>query len=132
MAKEIKFTNDEVASLDQLRQDVANIFTKLGQLSIEKKRRVDEIETLEGELLNQHSNLQLEEQNMFKGLNEKYGDGNYEPTTNVFTPTEQPKKKDDIFIKDKNKKSPEKKKKLRKPTAILDSKKKPLLSSKKS
>jgi hypothetical protein len=94
MAKEIKFTNDEVASLDQLRQDVANIFTKLGQLSIEKKRRVDEIETLEGELLNQHSNLQLEEQNMFKGLNEKYGDGNYEPTTNVFTPTEQPKKKD--------------------------------------
>jgi hypothetical protein len=94
MAKEIKFTNDEVASLDQLRQDVANIFTKLGQLSIEKKRRVDEIETLEGELLNQHSNLQLEEQNMFKGLNEKYGDGNYEPTTNVFTPNEQPKKKD--------------------------------------
>lgn len=94
MAKEIKFTDDEVASLDQLRQDVANIFTKLGQLSIEKKRRVDEIETLEGELLNQHSNLQLEEQNMFKGLNEKYGDGNYEPTTNVFTPTEQPKKKD--------------------------------------
>lgn len=94
MAKEIKFTNDEVASLEQLRQDVANIFTKLGQLSIEKKRRVDEIETLEGELLNQHSNLQLEEQNMFKGLNEKYGDGNYEPTTNVFTPTEQPKKKD--------------------------------------
>jgi len=46
MAKEIKFTNDEVASLEQLRQDVANIFTKLGQLSIEKKRRVDEIETL--------------------------------------------------------------------------------------
>jgi len=94
MAKEIKFTNDEVASLEQLRQDVANIFTKLGQLSIEKKRRVDEIETLEGELLNQHSNLQLEEQNMFKGLNEKYGDGNYEPKTNVFTPNEQPKKKD--------------------------------------
>tara|TARA_Y100000389_G_scaffold142712_1_gene140777 strand:+ start:1236 stop:1532 length:297 start_codon:yes stop_codon:yes gene_type:complete len=94
MAKEIKFTNDEVASLDQLRQDVSNIFTKLGQLSIEKKRRIDEIVVLEEELLNQHSNLQLEEQNMFKGLNEKYGDGNYEPTTNVFTPNEQPKKKD--------------------------------------
>jgi len=31
---------------------------------------------------------------MFKGLNEKYGDGNYEPSTNVFTPNEQPKKKD--------------------------------------
>ena len=39
MAKEIKFTNDEVASLEQLRQDVANIFTKLGQLSIEKNSK---------------------------------------------------------------------------------------------
>jgi hypothetical protein len=26
---------------------------------------------------------------MFKGLNEKYGDGNYDPNTNVFTPSEQ-------------------------------------------
>ena len=95
MAKEIKFTNDEVASLEQLRQDVANIFTKLGQLSIEKKRRVDEIETLEGELLNQHSNLQLEEQNMFKGLNEKYGDGNYDPTSNTFIPAETTKEKEE-------------------------------------
>ena len=50
----------------------------------------------------------------------------------IWRGNEQPKKKVDIFIKDKNKKSPKKKKKLRKPTAILDSKKKPLLSSKKS
>ena len=53
MAKEIKFTNEEVGGLDQLRQDVSNIFTKLGQLSIEKKRRIDEIVALEDELLNQ-------------------------------------------------------------------------------
>ena len=26
---------------------------------------------------------------MFKGLNEKYGDGNYDPSTNIFTPSEQ-------------------------------------------
>jgi hypothetical protein len=94
MTKEIKFTNEEVGGLDQLRQDVSNIFTKLGQLSIEKKRRIDEIVALEDELLNQHSNLQLEESNMFKLLNEKYGDGNYDPTSNVFKPSEQPKEKD--------------------------------------
>ena len=89
MAKEIKFTNDEVASLEQLRQDVANIFTKLGQLSIEKKRRIDEVEKLENELLEKHSKLTETEQELFKGLNDKYGDGNYDPSTNTFIPVEK-------------------------------------------
>ena len=26
---------------------------------------------------------------MFKGLNDIYGDGNYDPATNTFTPTEE-------------------------------------------
>lgn len=50
----------------------------------------------------------------------------------IWRGNEQPKKKEDIFTKDNNKKLPKKVKKLRKPTAILNSKKKPLLSSKKS
>ena len=41
MAKAIKFTEEEVQSITDLRQDVANIFTRLGQLAIEKKRRMD-------------------------------------------------------------------------------------------
>ena len=36
----------------------------------------------------------MKESNMFKLLNEKYGDGNYDPTSNVFKPSEQPKEKD--------------------------------------
>lgn len=95
MAKEIKFTNEEVAELNQLRQDVSNIFTRLGQLAIEKKRRVDEIVAIEEELLKQHSSLQEKEQEMFKGLNDKYGDGNYDPATNVFVPSETPKEQEE-------------------------------------
>jgi hypothetical protein len=39
-------------------------------------------------LLKKHSNLVQLEQDIFKGLNEKYGDGNYDPTTNSFIPSE--------------------------------------------
>ena len=91
MAEAIKFTNEEVQSVNDLRQDVANVFTRLGQLQIEKKRRIEEIEVVEQDLLNQHSALVEKEQTMFKGLNDKYGDGNYDPATNIFTPNEEKK-----------------------------------------
>ena len=94
MAKAIKFTKEEVQSVNDLRQDVANVFTRLGQLQIEKKRRIDELEVVEADLLNQHSVLVEKEQTMFKGLNDVYGDGNYDPETNTFTPVE---KKEEIL-----------------------------------
>ena len=89
MAKALKFTEEEVQSVNDLRQDVANVFTRLGQLQIEKKRRIDELEVVEQDLLNQHSTLVEKEQTMCKGLNDIYGDGNYDPATNTFTPTEE-------------------------------------------
>ncbi len=89
MAKALKFTEEEVQSIQDLRQDVANTFTRLGQLAIEKKRRIDERDVVEQDLLNQHSSLVQKEQELFKGLNDTYGDGNYDPDTNTFTPTEE-------------------------------------------
>jgi|TARA_B110000908_G_C9917877_1_gene298310 predicted nuclease with TOPRIM domain len=86
MAEQIKFTNEELESINKLRQDVANVFTRLGQLTLEKKRRISEVEQAENELTVKHSNLVSEEQELFKSLNEKYGDGNYDPVTNTFTP----------------------------------------------
>ena len=92
MAEAIKFTEEEVNSINQLRQEVAGIFTQLGQVAIEKKRRITEIETVEAQLIQKHTELQQQEQEIFKGLNEKYGDGNYDPATGEFTPT--PKEED--------------------------------------
>ena len=89
MAKTIKFTDEEVSQINTLRQNVANVFTRLGQLQIEKKRRIDEIENLERSILDEHSKLIEEETNLFQGLNDKYGDGNYDPNTNEFTPSEK-------------------------------------------
>ena len=87
MAEAIKFTEEEVNSINGLRQEVANVFTQLGQVAIEKKRRITEIEGVENQLLQKHAELQAQEQELFKGLNEKYGDGNYDPATGDFTPT---------------------------------------------
>jgi len=91
MAKTIKFTEEEVNSINQLRLEVANVFTQLGQISNEKKRRMNELESVEAQLLQKHSELQQQEQEIFKGLNEKYGDGNYDPQTGEFTPTSEDK-----------------------------------------
>tara|TARA_B100000683_G_scaffold265739_1_gene297089 strand:+ start:26 stop:325 length:300 start_codon:yes stop_codon:yes gene_type:complete len=85
----IKFTKDEVSQINTLRQNVANVFTRLGQLQIEKKRRIEEIENLEKGILQEHSKLIEEENKIFQGLNEKYGDGNYDPNTNEFIPAEK-------------------------------------------
>ena len=40
MADTIKFTEEEINSINQLRQDVANVFTQLGQVAIEKKKNM--------------------------------------------------------------------------------------------
>jgi hypothetical protein len=94
MAEEIKFTEEEVAQINQLRTDVQNVFTRLGQLHIEKRRRIDEIDSLIQGIEEEHSSLQIKEQELFKGLNDKYGDGNYNPETNVFVPSEVDEQKD--------------------------------------
>ena len=87
MAKAIKFTEEEIQSINELRQEVGVTFTRLGQLSIERARRTQELDQAEIQLLEQHQALVQKETELFKGLNEKYGDGNFDPTTGEFTPT---------------------------------------------
>ena len=87
MAEAIKFTDEEIQSINELRQEVGATFTRLGQLSIERARRVQELDQAELQLIEQHQTLVQKEQELFKGLNEKYGDGNFNPATGEFTPT---------------------------------------------
>ena len=47
---------------------------------------MSELEEREAELTKQHSDLVITEETLFKGLNEKYGDGDFNPTTGEFTP----------------------------------------------
>ena len=86
MAETIKFTDEEQNSIKELRQQVTLLFTQLGQVRVERERRLTEIDNLESQLLQQHKELTEKEQELFKSLNEKYGDGNYNPETGEFTP----------------------------------------------
>ena len=87
MAKAIKFTEEEIQAINQLRQEVGVTFTQLGQLSIQKSRTMQQFEAQEAQLFQRHQELVQKESDLFKGLNEKYGDGNFDPMTGEFTPT---------------------------------------------
>ena len=86
MTEQIKFTDEEISQINKLRDDVSQVFLELGQLQVERKKKLDEIDTIESTLLTTHSELVEFETNLFKTLNEKYGDGNYDPNTGLFTP----------------------------------------------
>lgn len=86
MAKTVQFTKEEIKQIDDLRVDVSNIFTQLGQIVVEKKRRLKELEENESKLLLRQEELVVTEQSLFRTLNDKYGDGNYDPETGIFTP----------------------------------------------
>jgi predicted transcriptional regulator len=89
MEEQIKFTEDEVKQINQLRFDVGSVFTQLGQIQIEKKKRLEELEENEANLLIQYKELVAKEDTLFKELNEKYGDGDYDPNTGIFTPIQK-------------------------------------------
>jgi len=89
MEEQIKFTEDEVKEINQLRFDVGAVFTQLGQIQIEKKKRLEELEENEANLLIQYKELVTKEDTLFKELNEKYGDGDYDPNTGIFTPIQK-------------------------------------------
>jgi hypothetical protein len=86
MAEKIKFTDSEIEEINNLRIEVGKVFTEMGSLQIEKRKQIAEFEQLENSLLQQHSDLVVKEEILFKGLNEKYGDGDYDPSTGEFTP----------------------------------------------
>ena len=89
MTEQIKFTEEEVGQINQLRNEVTQVFLQLGQLSLERKRRLEELDSLESQLQQSHQELVQREETLFKSLNEKYGDGNYDPNTGIFTPIQQ-------------------------------------------
>ena len=50
---------------------------------------MEELEQNETSLLEKYTELVAKEDVLFKGLNEKYGDGDYDPNTGIFTPIQK-------------------------------------------
>ena len=90
MAKEIKFSDDELKSLSDLAQGYQTTQAAFGQLRVQKillAQQQDGLEEAEVKLEADYISLQENERDIVKQLNEKYGPGSLDPQTGVFTPT---------------------------------------------
>ena len=87
--KEIKFSDKELKSLKQIQQDYLECQTAFGQIAIQKialQQQIDNLAKGEEEYAKKYSETQVKEKEVGKELNEKYGSGNLDPDTGVFTP----------------------------------------------
>ena len=98
MADEIKFTDDELKSLQELQNNYQEKQTLLGQLAVQKillDQQMDALETRKTEVEQEYEGVQQQERDLVKTLNEKYGPGSLNPATGVFTPTPTETPKED-------------------------------------
>ena len=91
MAKEIKFSEEELKSLSELAQGYQTTQAAFGQLRVQKillSQQHNGLEEAEVQLESDYNSLQEKERRLVKDLNEKYGPGSLDPQTGVFTPIE--------------------------------------------
>ena len=89
-SKDIKFTDDELKSLQDLQNSYQQKQLQFGQLKVQKllvQQQVDAIDNAETQLEVEYSEVQDTERKLVEELNEKYGPGSLDPATGVFTPT---------------------------------------------
>ena len=88
--QETKFTEDELKSLSDLQSSYQQKQLQFGQLRVQRllvQQQLDSISDAEAKLEVEYGDVQETERNLVKQLNEKYGPGNLDPATGVFTPT---------------------------------------------
>ena len=89
-SKELKFTDDELQSLQGLQTSYQEKQAVLGQLSVQRILLNQQIEALDirtEEVETEYQAVQQEERDIVKTLNDKYGAGQLDPATGVFTPS---------------------------------------------
>ena len=92
MAEEIKFSEEELKSLGELSQGYQNIQSAFGQVRVQKilaQQQLDGLEEAEVKMEGDYTDLQQKERDLVADLNKKYGPGQLDPQTGVFTPTPQ-------------------------------------------
>ena len=86
---EVKFTEEELKSLKDVQDSYQNIQMRMGNLKMQQinhDKMSDQLENLEESLLDELSSLQESEQQLAQTFNEKYGQGQLDPKTGVYTP----------------------------------------------
>ena len=89
MADDIKFTEEEMKSLRDLQDSYTQKQAELGQVSVQRillNQQLDDLNKRESDLQAKYVEIQQQEQDLVKKLNEKYGPGQLDPESGVFTP----------------------------------------------
>lgn len=84
---EKQVSQEDIDTVKQLRTKYAQTTAQIGQVEIElhvMKNQIEELTKIREQLFANYSNLQSEEQDLVKSLNEKYGDGVLDLESNKF------------------------------------------------
>ena len=89
---EIKFSEEELKELGELQQSYQEKQGILGQLAVQKiliEQQVEAIDNRHAEVEGEYEEVQQTERDLVQKLNEKYGPGQLDPQSGVFTPIPQ-------------------------------------------
>ena len=93
MADEIKFTEDELKSLSDLRETYGKVQADFGALKVRRlvlEQQLEGLDEADEAVHKAYKDNQETERKLVEELNEKYGPGSLNPETGVFTPAPQP------------------------------------------
>ncbi len=88
---EVKIAEEETTKIRELQNRYTLITVNLGQVTIASERlqeNLDSLDTQKDELLAQHVTAQEDERKLVDDLTAKYGIGNLDLDTGIFTPNE--------------------------------------------
>jgi chaperonin cofactor prefoldin len=86
---EVKFTQEEMDSIQEIRTEASQIFFNLGQLHIERRNVNEELNVREEQIEQRHDALVSKEKELYQKLNTKYGEGTLDPVSGTFIPNEK-------------------------------------------
>jgi hypothetical protein len=89
MSLETKFTDQEIQQVKELRDTVNQIVYQFGEIDLETtlmQERLQELQTIRTKLYNEYREMRDKEKNLVDSLNTKYGAGQLDIESGVFTP----------------------------------------------
>lgn len=89
MSTEIKFTQEELDQIKQLRDNTNRIIYQFGEIDLElhlMQQRTDELQKLRSSLQTEYQNQSNTERALVDELNKKYGAGQVDIESGIFIP----------------------------------------------
>ena len=87
--QETKFSEEELKSLQDLQTSYQQKQLQFGQLEVQRllvSQQLEQLDNAKAKLEVEYGEVQETERTLVQSLNEKYGPGNLDPATGVFTP----------------------------------------------